>query len=240
MDDRRAALDDATAHACAVVLAGGEGIRLRSLTRTIVGDDRPKQYVPLISADSLLPDPNRASVPPGEPVEGLAAVAARSRVRPTNSAHDRRGTLGRRIVRVLDMKSTDPIVELRRQARESSNWHSTQRVDLVRSQLNSELETRTSRVPKEVSPETGVRQQATERSFHVSLTHASSQRQGLHQVSSSLSTTYWCDFARERVNPHLNVELRTIPETVRAKTARSTVRSRWRTPCTGPLRRTRS
>jgi len=54
MDDRRAALDDATAHAWAVVLAGGEGIRLRSLTRAIVGDDRPKQYVPLISADSLL------------------------------------------------------------------------------------------------------------------------------------------------------------------------------------------
>jgi hypothetical protein len=30
------------------------------------------------------------------------------------------------------MKPTDPIVELRRQARESSSWHSTQRVDLVR------------------------------------------------------------------------------------------------------------
>jgi mannose-1-phosphate guanylyltransferase len=38
----------------AVVLAGGEGMRLRSVTRAIVGDDRPKQYVPLISADSLL------------------------------------------------------------------------------------------------------------------------------------------------------------------------------------------
>ena len=73
------------------------------------------------------------------------------------------------------MKPTDAIVELRRQARESSGWHSTQRVDLVRSQLNSGLETGASRVPKEVSPETGVRQQATERSFHVSLTHASSQ-----------------------------------------------------------------
>jgi hypothetical protein len=93
-----------------------------------------------------------------------------------------RGILGRRIFRVLDMKSTDPIIELRRQARESSAWHSTQRVDLVRSQLNSELETGASRVPKEVSPETGVRQQATERPFHVSLTHASFQTQGLRQV----------------------------------------------------------
>jgi len=52
--DRRAVLDDATARAWAVVLAGGEGIRLRSLTRAIVGDDRPKQYVPLMGADSLL------------------------------------------------------------------------------------------------------------------------------------------------------------------------------------------
>jgi mannose-1-phosphate guanylyltransferase len=47
-------LDDATARAWAVVLAGGDGIRLRSLTRAIVGDDRPKQYVPLVGADSLL------------------------------------------------------------------------------------------------------------------------------------------------------------------------------------------
>jgi hypothetical protein len=109
-----------------------------------------------------------------------------------------RGILGRGIVRVLDMKPTDPIVELRRQARESSGWHSKQRVDLVRSQLDAELETGASRVPKEVSPETGVRQQATERSFHVSLTHASSQTQGLRQVSSSLLTTVG-------VTPHVNV-----------------------------------
>jgi hypothetical protein len=55
------------------------------------------------------------------------------------------------------MKSTDPIIELRRQARESSGWHTKQRVDLVRSQLNSELETGAGRVPKEISPKTGVR-----------------------------------------------------------------------------------
>jgi membrane fusion protein (multidrug efflux system) len=40
-------------------------------------------------------------------------------------------------------------------------------------------------------------------------------------VSSSLSTPCWCDFARECVNPHLNVELRAIPKAIRAKTARS-------------------
>ena len=31
----------------AVVLAGGEGVRLRPLVRTAVGDERPKQYVPI-------------------------------------------------------------------------------------------------------------------------------------------------------------------------------------------------
>ncbi len=38
----------------AVVLAGGEGIRLRPLTRIICGDERPKQYVTLTGSRSLL------------------------------------------------------------------------------------------------------------------------------------------------------------------------------------------
>lgn len=38
----------------AVVLAGGEGVRLRALTRLICGDDRPKQYVPLLGPRTLL------------------------------------------------------------------------------------------------------------------------------------------------------------------------------------------
>jgi hypothetical protein len=73
---------------------------------------------------------------------------------------------------VLDIEPTDPVVELLRQARESSGWHSKQRVDLVCSQLNSELQTGAGRVPKEVSPESGIGQQTTERPFHVALTHA--------------------------------------------------------------------
>ncbi len=37
-----------------VVLAGGEGVRLRSLARRVCGDERPKQYVPLLGDRSLL------------------------------------------------------------------------------------------------------------------------------------------------------------------------------------------
>jgi len=36
------------------------------------------------------------------------------------------------IAGVLDMRSTDPVIELRRQPRELSWWHPKQRLDLVR------------------------------------------------------------------------------------------------------------
>jgi mannose-1-phosphate guanylyltransferase len=38
----------------AVVLAGGEGVRLRSLVRSVLGDERPKQYVPIFGGRTLL------------------------------------------------------------------------------------------------------------------------------------------------------------------------------------------
>jgi len=76
------------------------------------------------------------------------------------------------IVRVIYMEPTDPIVELPCQARQSPRWHSEQRLDLVPSQLNPELETGAGRVPKEIPEETGVRQQATKRAFDVALAHA--------------------------------------------------------------------
>jgi mannose-1-phosphate guanylyltransferase len=37
-----------------VVLAGGEGVRLRSLTRLVSGDNRPKQFCPLLGGRTLL------------------------------------------------------------------------------------------------------------------------------------------------------------------------------------------
>jgi mannose-1-phosphate guanylyltransferase len=37
-----------------VVLAGGEGVRLRALSQRICGDQRPKQYVPILGESTLL------------------------------------------------------------------------------------------------------------------------------------------------------------------------------------------
>ena len=87
------------------------------------------------------------------------------------------------MVRGLDLEPTDPVVELPRKAGQSSAWHSKECVNLVRGQLNSELQAGAGGVPKEVPPKTSVRDQATECSFHVPLAHAASQRQGSHQVS---------------------------------------------------------
>lgn len=42
-----------------VILAGGDGTRLLSLTRMICGDDRPKQLCPLFGNDSLLEQTRR-------------------------------------------------------------------------------------------------------------------------------------------------------------------------------------
>ncbi|MBI3107204.1 MAG: NTP transferase domain-containing protein [Candidatus Rokubacteria bacterium] len=41
-------------HLWGIVLAGGEGVRLRPLVREIFGDERPKQYAPLFGSASLL------------------------------------------------------------------------------------------------------------------------------------------------------------------------------------------
>lgn len=43
----------------AVILAGGEGTRLRSLTRMITGDDRPKQFCKVLGDETLLDQTRR-------------------------------------------------------------------------------------------------------------------------------------------------------------------------------------
>ena len=41
-------------HRWGVILAGGDGTRLRALTRFVWGDDRPKQFCPLLGRRTLL------------------------------------------------------------------------------------------------------------------------------------------------------------------------------------------
>ena len=41
-------------HLWGIVLSGGEGVRLKALTRQICGDERPKQYVPIYGNRTLL------------------------------------------------------------------------------------------------------------------------------------------------------------------------------------------
>jgi mannose-1-phosphate guanylyltransferase len=43
-----------SSHLWGVVLAGGEGVRLQALARRVCGDDRPKQYVPVLGDRTLL------------------------------------------------------------------------------------------------------------------------------------------------------------------------------------------
>ena len=59
LTDRKLAIQHAVRPASApktwaVVLAGGEGCRLKPLVRRLFGDERPKQYVPLLGSSSLL------------------------------------------------------------------------------------------------------------------------------------------------------------------------------------------
>jgi mannose-1-phosphate guanylyltransferase len=50
----RIAINDTQSNRWAVILAGGDGTRLRSLTRAISGDERPKQFCPIFGGETLL------------------------------------------------------------------------------------------------------------------------------------------------------------------------------------------
>ena len=45
--------------AAALILAGGDGTRLRALTRRLAGDDRPKQFCALLGEQTLLEQTRR-------------------------------------------------------------------------------------------------------------------------------------------------------------------------------------
>jgi len=67
-------------HHWAVILAGGDGVRLRSMARGIAGDDRPKQFCPLVGEDTLLTETRRRAA--------LTVPAHRTLV-VVNRAHER-------------------------------------------------------------------------------------------------------------------------------------------------------
>ena len=48
-------------HEWGVILAGGDGTRLKSLTRKITGDERPKQFCPVLGGVTLLEETQRRS-----------------------------------------------------------------------------------------------------------------------------------------------------------------------------------
>ena len=64
-------------HLWAVLLAGGDGTRLRDLTARIAGDDRPKQFCPIIGAESLLSQ-TRARLDPLFPGDRQVFVVSRA------------------------------------------------------------------------------------------------------------------------------------------------------------------
>jgi len=74
----------------AVILAGGDGTRLRELTRRIVGDDRPKQFCRILGSETLL-DQTRQRVAQVLPVTGVdwSDLGSLERVRSTRGGVER-------------------------------------------------------------------------------------------------------------------------------------------------------
>jgi len=63
----------------AVILAGGDGTRLQSMTRAITGDNRPKQFVPVIGGSTLLNQTRRRVALSIEPSRTLIVVTEKHR-----------------------------------------------------------------------------------------------------------------------------------------------------------------
>ncbi len=64
---------------CAIILAGGDGTRLQSMTRAISGDNRPKQFVPVIGRSTLLDQTRRRVALSIEPDRTLIVVTQKHR-----------------------------------------------------------------------------------------------------------------------------------------------------------------
>ena len=63
----------------AVILAGGDGTRLQSMTRAITGDNRPKQFVPVVGGSTLLNQTRRRVALSIEPSRTMIVVTRKHR-----------------------------------------------------------------------------------------------------------------------------------------------------------------
>ncbi|HKR61238.1 MAG TPA: sugar phosphate nucleotidyltransferase [Pyrinomonadaceae bacterium] len=71
---RNISSDEPETNRWAVILAGGDGTRLRSLTKSISGDERPKQFCPVIGGRTLLDQTRRRVALSVEPQKTLTVV----------------------------------------------------------------------------------------------------------------------------------------------------------------------
>jgi mannose-1-phosphate guanylyltransferase len=60
--------------ASAIILAGGDGVRLRPLTRRLAGDDRPKQFCTLLGGETLFEQTRRRAARPIAPERTMVSV----------------------------------------------------------------------------------------------------------------------------------------------------------------------
>jgi mannose-1-phosphate guanylyltransferase len=110
----------------AIVLAGGDGTRLRELTRQIAGDDRPKQFCPLVGDGTLIDETRRRvafSVAPSRTFFSVTTTHARFytplladvRSRQVVAQPENRGTAPAilyALLRVAAVAPEDPVVIL--------------------------------------------------------------------------------------------------------------------------------
>ena len=72
----------------AVILAGGDGTRLQSMTRAITGDSRPKQFVPVIGGATLLNQTRRRVALSVTPAQTFVIVTEKHRRFYDSLAHE--------------------------------------------------------------------------------------------------------------------------------------------------------
>jgi mannose-1-phosphate guanylyltransferase len=94
-------------HRWAVVLAGGDGVRLRGLTRLICGDDRPKQFCPLLGASTLLEEARQRTERSIRPEQILFAL---TRAHQAYYLPDLAHRLGHRVVQPCNRGTAPPIL----------------------------------------------------------------------------------------------------------------------------------